>query len=36
MTGLHKLVTVDGAELRLELKRGAETVTKKVRLKRLV
>jgi hypothetical protein len=36
MTGLHKLLTVDGAELRLELKRGAETVTKKVRLKRLV
>jgi hypothetical protein len=36
MNGLHKALIVDGAEVRLELKRGAETLTKKVRLKRLV
>jgi hypothetical protein len=34
--GLHKTLTVDGAEVRMSLKRGEETLEKRIRLRRLL
>jgi hypothetical protein len=36
ITGLRKALTVDGAQIRLELERGGEMLVKKVKLERLV